>query len=94
MKVKSVSYKKLVNAGNFQHQSLEVCVELEDGDTPGAALIRAKAFVEAGLKPQATEAMFKSAKEILANPDAHTGYQVREAQKIKDLTAQGTEIPF
>jgi hypothetical protein len=94
MKVTSVEYKKLVNSGNYEHQSLSVTVALEEGETPHEAVARAKKFVEAELKPRPTEAEWASAKKILETPDAYRGFEVKQAQAVADLCEQPDEIPF
>jgi hypothetical protein len=94
MKVTSVEYKKLVNSGNYEHQSLSVTVALEDGETPHEAVARAKKFVEAELKPKPTEGEWARAKKILENPDAYRGVEVKQAQAVAQLREQPDEIPF
>lgn len=94
MKAKSITYRRLANLGNFEHESLEICVELEDDETAGEALNRAKNFVTLGLKKRPREDEIASAKNIMANPDAYTGYQVKEAEKIMALVNVPYEIPF
>ena len=94
MKVVSVEYKKLVNLGNFEHQSVAVSVVLDDGETPHDAVARAKKFVEAELKPRPTENEWASAKRILENPDNYTGREVKQAQSVAALCEQPEEIPF
>lgn len=95
MKVTSITYEKMVNTGNFEHASASITVELEDGETPGAALNRAKRFVTDALKQKPTDADWASAKNILANPDNYTGYQVKEARRVEELcTSLSDELPF
>jgi hypothetical protein len=95
MNVTRIEYKRLVNRGNFEHESLSVEVQLEDGETAHEAVKRAKAFVEAEIVTKhPTESDFASAKNILANPDAYTGYQVKQAQEIANLCEMPEEIPF
>jgi hypothetical protein len=45
MKIDRIEYKKLVNMGNFEHESLGISIALDDGDNPHEAVKRAKAFV-------------------------------------------------
>jgi hypothetical protein len=94
MNVVQVEYKKLVNTGNFEHQSLSVTVQLEDGETAHEAVARAKKFVEAELKPKPTPGEWASAKKILENPDQYRGFEVKQAQQIAALCEQADEIPF
>lgn len=94
MNVKQIEYKKLINTGNFEHQSLSVTVELEDGETAHDAVKRAKAFVDNELQKRPEPSEWDSAKRILLNPDNYTGRQVKEAQKIVELCEQPEEIPF
>lgn len=94
MKVVQIEYKKLINTGNFEHQSLAVAVEVEDGETPHDAVKRAKAFVDAELKPRPTENEWASAKRVLENPDNYTGREVKQAQSVAALCEQPEEIPF
>lgn len=94
MKVTQVSYKQLKNTGNFEHQAIEVVVDLEDGDTPHNALERCRAFVAKELAPKTDPREFASAEKILANPKAYTGYQVEEAEKLMALLKAQEETPF
>ena len=94
MKVIQVEYKKLVNLGNFEHQSLAVVVALEDGETAHEAVARAKKFIEAELKPRPTDNEWASAKQILATPDQYRGFEVKQAQQIAALCEAPEEIPF
>jgi hypothetical protein len=94
VKVVSVKYEKLVNLGNYEHQSIGVEVALEDGEFPHDAVARAKKFVEAELKPRPTENEWASAKRILDDPDIYTGNAVKQARAIVALCETPEEIPF
>lgn len=94
MKVVQVEYKRLINTGNFEHQSLSVVVVVEDGETAHEAVKRAKAFVDAELKPRPTETEFASAKRILDNPDNYTGREVKQARQVAALCEEPEDIPF
>lgn len=47
--VKSISYKKLVNLGDYNNESAEILVELDEGDDPYEVLDKCKQFVQAKL---------------------------------------------
>lgn len=96
MEVKKVEYSRLYSLGNFEHERISVEIALQDGETPHQALERAREFVkkEHEFKIPPTEAAIASARKIIENPDAYTGYQVKEAQKIVALSQQPEEIPF
>lgn len=94
MEVTRIEYKRLINTGNFEHESLSVEVVLESGETPHEAVKRAKAFVEAEMKKRPTENDWASAKKILENPDNYRGFEVKQAQQIAALCEAPDEIPF
>lgn len=94
MQVTQIEYRALVNTGNYEHKSLSVQVTLEAGESPHEAVARARAFVEAELKPKPTESQWDSAKSILANPDDYTGNQVKHAKEIVALCEASEEISF
>jgi hypothetical protein len=94
VKVTSITYEKLVNLGNFEHESYSLTVELDDGETPHEAFKRAQAFVAAEAIKRPDEPEIANAKKILENLDAYTGYQVREAQRIRELSSMPDEISF
>ncbi len=94
MEVTQIEYKRLVNTGNFEHESLTVAVALEPGESPHEAVKRAKTFVDAEMKKHPTEEEWASAKKILENPDAYRGYEVKQAQQIQALCEAPEEIPF
>jgi len=95
MEVTRIEYKRLYNTGNFEHESLSIEVVIEDGETPHEAVKRAKAFVEAEMKKRPTDQQWASAKQILDNPDQYRGYEVKQAQQVKELCElPDDEIPF
>lgn len=94
MQITQIEYKRLANTGNYEHVELGVTVVLEEGETPHAAVARAKAFVDAELKPKPTESEWASAKKILENPDQYRGFEVKQAQQVAALCEAPEEIPF
>jgi hypothetical protein len=94
MEVTMIEYKRLVNTGNFEHESLTVSVSLEPGESPHDAVKRAKAFVDGEMKKRPTEAEWASAKKILENPDNYRGYEVKQAQQVAALCESPDENPF
>ena len=95
MEVTKIEYSRLYSLGNFEHERISVEVTLRDDETPHQAVCRAREFVkkEHEHKPiAATE--IASARRIVENPDAYTGYQVKEARKIVELSQQPEEIQF
>lgn len=94
MHVTSVTYSKLINTGNYEHEELAIEVAIDLDEDPHAAVKRAKAFVESELKKRPTEAEWVSAKKILENPDQYRGYEVKQAQQVKELCEAPEEIPF
>lgn len=93
MKVTMIRYEKLVNLGNFSNQKLGVEVQLEDGESPHAAIRRAMAFVEKELEPGPDKYNIEQAERIVANPDDYSPKKLREAQNF--LSQVGAdEIPF
>lgn len=49
MKVTQIEFKKLVNLGNFEHESLSVVVVLDEYESPHSAVDRARKFIDAEL---------------------------------------------
>ncbi len=45
LKIKSISYARLKNLGNYQNERVEVTVDVSCGETPEIALKRAKQWV-------------------------------------------------
>lgn len=85
MQITSIEYKKLFNRGNFEHESLSVQIELEDGETPHEAVKRAKAFVEREMKERPNEHQYEGSLKILAFPDDFTGKEVKQAEETVRL---------
>lgn len=95
MKVTQVEFSRLYNLGNFEHKKVGLTIVLEGEETPAQALIRAEKFIEGFLiKDKITEYAYEKAKKVLQDPDAHTGIQVKEAQRIVDTKEIEADIPF
>ncbi|MEM3091514.1 MAG: hypothetical protein QXD05_00050 [Candidatus Pacearchaeota archaeon] len=80
MKVKTVSYSKLFNLGNFEHEKIGCEVELEENENPIDVLSKAKAFVE--LSSKDADDKIERAKRIIADELNYKLREVNEAKKI------------
>ncbi|HLO88728.1 MAG TPA: hypothetical protein VK203_27490 [Nostocaceae cyanobacterium] len=57
MKIKTISYRRHINLGNYENKAAEVVGELEDGDDPDAEFQRLGEFVERNLRLDQSEAI-------------------------------------
>ena len=80
MKPTEVTYERLVNTGNYSHEKFSVKVNLESGDTVASAIEACRRIVAQRVKEH--DWRISEALKVMANEDAHTGIQVKEARKI------------
>lgn len=52
MKVSLVKYEQIRNLGNYENQKVGVEIEVNDGESPEAAMEQARAIVMAALYPE------------------------------------------
>lgn len=93
MYVESIKYEKLVNTGNYEHEKIGVSVALEEGESVYDALKRARAFVQAALRPRPGERMIEAAQHKIDHADDYPPREVREAREFI-AKAGAEEIPF
>ena len=46
MKVKELSYKRLINLGNYENETIELTVELQEGETAKDTIVAMKQFCD------------------------------------------------
>jgi len=73
MKATSVEYGRTKSDYNYGNTRVGLIVELEDGDTPEAAMLKAKAFVANALGEAIPEDKYLAAKAIVDAHDTQKG---------------------
>lgn len=70
MQIKTISYRRVNNLGNYNSEHLEMFAELEDGEEPISAAKVLKACVEEslGLKPKEPPAKLKEQAPVYREP--------------------------
>lgn len=97
MKVKTVTYARLINMGSYEHERFELTIDLEEGETPSEAINRARAFIDArSAKGKIEEWQYQNALKIISDPLNHTGQQVNDAHELskKYMAQLSDELPF
>lgn len=97
MKVNTVTYARLVNTGNYEHERIELSIDLEEGETPSEAVNRARAFIDAKCaKGKIEQWQFENASKVVADPMNHTGQQVNDAYELitKYIKQNAEDLPF
>lgn len=97
MKVNTVTYARLVNTGNYEHERIELSIDLEEGETPSEAVNRARAFIDAKCaKGKIEEWQYENAARIVVDPMSHTGKQVNDAHELiaKYYKQNEIDLPF
>ena len=74
MRVSKVSYSRLKNLGNFQHEKVEVELELSEGDNPEDAMKACKGFVNSQLGLLPSKDQVEQAKKIVDDYDGQTSF--------------------
>ncbi len=72
MRVSKISYSRLKNIGNFQHEKVDVEIELQKGDDPTEAMKACKGFVNKELGYLPSQEQVDSAKKIIEDYESQT----------------------
>lgn len=80
MKITEVQYALLKNTGNFENARYGAVGTVEEGETPDEAMAKLRQFVERQVALGGQAVM--NAQAVLACPDAHTGYEVKQAKEL------------
>ena len=70
MKAKEIRYRRNRSLGNYEHEGLEIAIELEAGDTAEQVFVKAKAFVMERLFPTDDVELQKARDLIKKHEDA------------------------
>ena len=104
MRVTSVSYTRLKNLGDYEHEKVGVEVEVAEGESSAEAMARAKKFVDASLAhpdmPTTVQVMQAHATienwyeiEAKGGPDVYQGRQYEDAKGVL-ARAEAAAKPF
>lgn len=81
MKIKTITYSKVFNLGNYSNEKIGCEIELAEIDDPVKSHMEAVNYVERAHLFQNQLPHYHRAKEIVKNPKKYTGYDVEEAQE-------------
>jgi SLT domain-containing protein len=84
MKATKITYKKLFNLGNYQHEEIGIELEIEKGETAAQVLAKAKQFVNGFNPNDSRKREYNQALQVLANKDNHIYKDVQNALKLVD----------
>lgn len=88
MQITTIKYEKLFSLGNYEHEKIGVEITLGEGDEPVNVHMEAVKYVEHAHRFQKEYPGYERAKQIAADPQAHTGYQVqRAAESVRTFEA-------
>lgn len=51
LNIKTISYRRVFNRGNYQSEAIEITVEVEEGQNPDEVMAEAKQWVEEQANP-------------------------------------------
>jgi hypothetical protein len=82
MTVKTVSYSRLFNLGNYEHEKIGVEMEVAEGESIQGVVDQARNYINLIAEP--TKRKIAEAEEVVKNPDMYRGVEVKRAQKFLD----------
>lgn len=100
MKIKTITYHKVFNLGNYNNEKIGCELELSETDDPVKCHMEAVQYVEHAHKFQTELPKYFRCKEIVRDPRRYTGYDVEtsaeyithfELQYSKFLSAYSTD---
>ena len=96
MKAKQITYCRLINDSNrYEHEKIEITLEIEDGEKAVDVLVKAREFVEKNNKYSKEKDERKRLEDIVANKDRYTFTQVQEAINIlAEMDIPEDDLPF
>lgn len=96
MKPVIVKYRRLRNLGNYENETVEVEVEVEEGETAQQALDAAKRFVLRNTPDPDAGWKLESARKVIAAPDHYAEGTVADARRTvaeaELVAADGPEL--
>lgn len=91
MKATHIEYSKVFNLGNYSNEKIGITLEVEQGDDPQKVLEHARAFVT--LNAAEVKEKIAHAQRVLADPDNHTGYEVKGAERyLENIQAMKDDL--
>jgi hypothetical protein len=82
MKPKTVTYSRLYNLGNYEHEKIGIEMEVLEGENVQDVVQQARNYINLIAEP--TKRKIADAEEIVKNPDQYRGFDVKRAQKFLD----------
>ncbi|WP_445626619.1 hypothetical protein [Nostoc sp. DSM 114167] len=90
MKIKTISYKRVLNLGNYENKHLELFAEVDEGEDPEQAILQLADIVERTIRESVTKEYNRQMlqaevkKERLLDEIAELRAELRRLGKIKD----------
>ncbi len=81
MQIQTVSYHKTFNLGGYSNEKIGVEIKLQENENPIDAFAEAKRIVEKSHKFFQDQPNYERAKDMVRNPDEHTGRDIKPAQE-------------
>ncbi|MDZ7992044.1 MAG: hypothetical protein RM022_014825 [Nostoc sp. EfeVER01] len=104
MKIKTISYKRVLNLGNYENKHLELFAEVDEGENPEEAILQLADTVERTIRESVTKEynrqmlQSEAQKEKLLDEIAELKHELKQLGKIKDeppkQEADPDDIPF
>lgn len=101
MKIKTISYKRVLNLGNYENKHLELFAEVEEGEDSEEAILHLADTVERTIRESVNKEykrqmlQLEGQKERLAEEVANLKYELKKLGKIKDEPPSAADdIPF
>lgn len=82
MQIEKISYHKTFNLGNYSNEKIGVDIVLGKDENPLDAFAEAKKQVEKSHKFFQDSPTYERAKTVVANPDDHTGREVKASEQV------------
>lgn len=96
MKAKLITYSRLINKGNYEHEKIEISLEVEKGDKASEVYDAAKKFIDRRVEiAKLSDYTIQSAKKVMDDKRNHTLAQIEEAEEVlKKASVQDDDLPF
>lgn len=96
MKAKTITYSRLINKGNYEHERIEICLEVEKGEKSSEVYEAAKKFVDRRVEiARLSDYTILSAKKVMDDKRNHTIAQIEEAEEILSKSSvKDDDLPF
>jgi hypothetical protein len=91
MQLKSISYKRVLNLGNYENKHLELFAELADGDDEDAAILHLMELVERNIRSQIGKQFQKQILDLEAQKnrlDDQVYYLKKEITQLEKTKAE------